>query len=274
MTASAITAAVTAIPGLIVGFISWAAAAGAAAIATIAATWPILLVVAGIALLIAGIVLLITHWKQVSDFALMIWGHIRQFFEDDVVKPIGNLFNDLGTNVHNILNNIGNFFSGLGSTVHKVIGGIGDAFSGLGKLVHGIWDGITGAIKGAINFVIGLINNVIGAIDNIHVNTPFGSIGFNIPKIPLLAQGGEVAPGKAAIAGETGQPELVLGGSHGATVLGVSQTASLLAGGGSKQPIYVLFQVDGKTLAGGMLPELANGIINATRSGHPIGQVA
>jgi TP901 family phage tail tape measure protein len=272
MTASAITAAATAIPGLIVGFIGWAGAAASAAIATIAATWPILLVVAGIAALIAIIVLLVTHWKQVTDFAITVWGHVKQFFQDDVVKPIGSLFNELGTNVHTILSNIGAFFSNLGSTVHTVIKGIGDAFSGLGKLVHGIWDGITGAIKGAINFVIGLINNVIGAIDNIHVNTPFGSIGFSIPKIPLLAAGGTVPPGGIAIAGETGKPELVLGGTSGATVLGVNQTAALMAHGSGQAPvIHNHIYIDGREMAQSMMIQVLSEIRGG---GHPLGEVA
>lgn len=262
--------AIATIPTLVTSFIAWAGAAWAAAAGTIAATWPIIAVGAAIALLILGIILLVQHWKDVEKFALMIWGHIKQFFEDDVVKPIGNLFDQLGTKVHSILQNIGNFFSGLGSTVHKVISGIGDAFSGLGKLVHGIWDGIVGAIKGAINFVIGLINNVIGAIDNIHVNTPFGSIGFNIPKIPLLAHGGEVAPGKAAIAGETGQPEIVLGGSHGATVLGVSQTASLLHGSQQAPVIHNHIYINGREIANSSMVQ----VLSEMRSGHPIGQVA
>lgn len=271
MTASAITAAVTAIPGLILGFIGWAGAAASAAIATIAATWPILLVVAGIALLIAGIVLLITHWKQVSDFALMIWGHIRQFFEDDVVKPIGNLFNSMGTNIHNVLVGIGNFFSGFGTNVHNIIKKIGDVFSGLGTTVHNIWNGIVSAIKNAINFVIGLINNFIGGIDNIGIDIGNVHIHPNIPKIPLLAQGGIVPPGGAAIAGETGKPELVLGGTSGASVLGVSQTASLMAH--SQQPIQVHVHnyIDGREMANTAMIRTINEIRS---SGNPIGQVA
>lgn len=141
MAAEAVTAAITAIPGLIAGFIAWTAGAWAAAAATIAATWPILLIIAAIALLVVGIILLVTHWKQVAAFAEMIWGHIVKFFTDDVVKPIGNLFNQLGTKVHQIISGIGGFFDGLGTKAHQVTTNVGNFFSNLGSTAHGIWDG-------------------------------------------------------------------------------------------------------------------------------------
>lgn len=256
---------------LIPAFVAWAAAAWTAAVGTLIAVGPILLLVLAIGVLIMGIILLIQHWKQVEQFFIMIWGHIVRFFQDDVVRPMGSLFSNLGKNVQNILHGIGNFFSGLGTTVQNILHGIGqkfsdlgskvqdilhgiggffsnlgttahnvmtgigqkfsdlgttahnawdgmrnkagdffswlgtkahdgvskvgDIFSGLGTLVHGIWTGIGNDVKGAINFLIGLVNNVIGGIDNIHVNTPFGSIGFSIPKIPLLASGGLLMQG-------------------------------------------------------------------------------
>jgi TP901 family phage tail tape measure protein len=68
-----VIAAAAAIPGLIAGFIAWAVTAGAAAVATIAATWPILLIIAAVALLVVGIVLLVTHWSQVTAFLRTIW---------------------------------------------------------------------------------------------------------------------------------------------------------------------------------------------------------
>jgi TP901 family phage tail tape measure protein len=56
------------IGSLIIGFIGWAVSAGAAAIATIAATWPILTAVAAVALLILGIKALVEHWTQITAF--------------------------------------------------------------------------------------------------------------------------------------------------------------------------------------------------------------
>lgn len=133
--------ALTTIPPLIVGFFAWATAAGAAAIATLTAAAPIILIGLLIAALIFGIIMLVQHWKQVQQFAVMIWGHIVKFFQDDVVKPIGNLFNQLGTKVHGIITSIGGFFDGLGTKAHQVTTNVGNFFSGLGTKAHGIWDG-------------------------------------------------------------------------------------------------------------------------------------
>lgn len=104
--------------------------------------------------------------------------------------------------------------------------------AGIGTLAKGIFTGVIDAIKGGINFVIGLIDTVIGKINGIHINTPFGSIGFSIPTIPLLAGGGFVPPGHFAIAGEPGAgTELVAGGMYGATVFNNRQTQGMLGGG-------------------------------------------
>lgn len=51
---------------LVAAFIAWAVSAAMAAAATIAATWPILAVVAAVALLVAGVMLLIKHWDDIT----------------------------------------------------------------------------------------------------------------------------------------------------------------------------------------------------------------
>ncbi|HUY76437.1 MAG TPA: phage tail tape measure protein, partial [Ktedonobacterales bacterium] len=79
------------IPPLIASFITWAATAGAAAIASLALAWPFIAVGAAIALVAVGIYELVTHWAQVSaffenlghiivGFAARVWGVITGFF--------------------------------------------------------------------------------------------------------------------------------------------------------------------------------------------------
>lgn len=51
-----------------VGFIEWAVSASAAAVATIAATWPLLAIAAAVGLVAFGIVKLIQHWDDVKNF--------------------------------------------------------------------------------------------------------------------------------------------------------------------------------------------------------------
>lgn len=72
--------AIAAIPALVVGFIAWAAAAGAAAIATIAATWPIIAIGAVIAAVVFGIILAVQHWGQITAWLQGAWSGIGSWF--------------------------------------------------------------------------------------------------------------------------------------------------------------------------------------------------
>ncbi|MGA7122812.1 MAG: hypothetical protein WBY94_22115 [Polyangiaceae bacterium] len=66
--AGAVMWALTAIPAAITATIAWAASMWAAAVAVIAATWPLLLIAVAVGLVVAGIVLLVRHWAQVKQF--------------------------------------------------------------------------------------------------------------------------------------------------------------------------------------------------------------
>jgi TP901 family phage tail tape measure protein len=215
---------------LVNAFIAWATAAWAAAVATVAATWPILLIGAIVAVVVFGIIQAVKHWGAIVTWLGNVW--------HTVSTAIGGAFSWLGTMAHTIIFGIiswfqhlsggfkallavalvvffpivalilgvilvvthwgaimkwfGGVFSAIGTFIHSIISKIGDAFSGLGSTIKGVWDGIVGAIKGAINFIIGIINAFIGGIDNIQVNVGPVHVGFAIPKIPYLASGGYV----------------------------------------------------------------------------------
>lgn len=87
------------------------------------------------------------------------------------------------------------------------------AWQGIRDKVSGVFSGLVGIVKTPLNAVISLVNKAIGAINKINVKIPDwaggGSIGFNIPKIPQLAQGGIVDRPTQAIIGEGGEPEVV-----------------------------------------------------------------
>src|SRR5258708_614265 len=89
--ATSIAAAATAIPAMIAGFIAWSIGAWSAAVATIAATWPILLIILAIALLVVGIVLLVQHWGQVTAFLKTIWQAFTTWLMD-ALHAIGQFF--------------------------------------------------------------------------------------------------------------------------------------------------------------------------------------
>ncbi len=215
---------------LVNAFIAWAVAAWAAAVATVAATWPILLIGAIVAIVVFGIIQAVKHWGAIVTWLGNVWKTIS--------TAIGGAFNWLGATIHNIIFGViawfqnlsggfkallavalvvffpivalilgvilvvknwgaimkwfGGVFSSIGSFIHSIISKIGDAFSGLGTMIHGVWDGIVSKIKGAINFIIGLINGFIGGVDAIHVDVGPIHVGFAIPKVPYLASGGYV----------------------------------------------------------------------------------
>lgn len=84
-------------------------------------------------------------------------------------------------------------------------------FEAIGKLVSGIWNGLVNHIKNNINNIIKLVNVFIGGLNKLQVPDwvpGVGGKGINIPKIPLLAEGGEIVQRGYAIVGEAG-PEML-----------------------------------------------------------------
>lgn len=232
---------------LVLAFIGWAAAALLAAINTLIACAPIILIGALIALVVAGIILAIQHWgaivawltgvwSAVASFFGWLWGQISGFFVgvgqwfadrfNEAKNGVVGAFGAIGAWFGDRWHDIQNAFGAVGNWFHNLWQGVCDDFNsvlgGLGTLATNIWNGITGAVKSGFNFVIDLVNGVITNIDNIKV----GGFGVNIPLIPHLASGIENFIGGAALVGEKG-PELVTL-PKGANVMNAQRTASLL----------------------------------------------
>lgn len=72
--------AATAIPALVAGFIAWAIAAGSAAIATLAAAWPFILIGVVIAAVVLGIILAVQHWGAISKWLQGVWSAFSGWF--------------------------------------------------------------------------------------------------------------------------------------------------------------------------------------------------
>lgn len=213
-------------------------------------TSPITLVVAAIAALIAIVVLLIKNWDKVKETASKCWEGIKnawnnagQWFNEKIITPIKNFFNNLWTNVKNIASNAWNgikgVFSGVGNWFSNIFqqayNGITRVFSNIGNFFSGIWqrikntfsnlgtsigNAISNAVKSGINGVISLIERTInraislinGGIDLINLipGVSVGKIGsLNLPR---LAQGGYVkanTPQLAMIGDNRHQGEVV-----------------------------------------------------------------
>lgn len=80
-------------------------------------------------------------------------------------------------------------------------------FTNIKDGIVGVFDMIKTAVKTPINAIIGMINRMISGINSLSFNIPdwvpeIGGqkFGFNIPKIPLLAEGGYVKPNTPQLA--------------------------------------------------------------------------
>lgn len=173
---------------------------GVGAVISGVAAGPIALIIAGIAALAAIVYTVIKNWEPIKEFFTNLWNRIKGIFSG-AMQAIGNFITEKFNAV----------VSFLGGIRDKIIG----VFQRVKDRIASIWEGIVGSIKGAINSVIAAINGMIGRINGISVTIPdwvpkFGgkTIGFNIPKIPYLAAGGDILRAGAAIVGERG-PEIV-----------------------------------------------------------------
>lgn len=172
-TGSFITMATTAIVSAVSGLITYAAAGWAAAAATIAATWPILLIIAAVAALAIGIYELVTHWKQVSAFLESVWS--------TVVHGVGAGFSWLGTQAHNLWNTItGAFNAGVAFVVglarhlvqdivagfewlynhnyffQALVDAIRADFALAQRIISAVWSAITGFLTAAWSGIVAL----------------------------------------------------------------------------------------------------------------------
>lgn len=203
---------------LVAAFVSWAISAGAAAIATLAAAWPIILIIAVIGLLVAGILYAWNHFKWFQDAVKAVWHAIQEaisFAWDNIIKPIWDLivwyitnilipeFKLIWSIIQFVFGVIGDIISFAWNSVIKPVFGllmdgvhlVIDVFNGISDVVSSVWNGVVDIIKGAINGVIGLINGFIDLVNDIQVHIHVGFInldfdGLKLPKIPRIHTGG------------------------------------------------------------------------------------
>lgn len=226
-------------------------------------------------------------WQSIAGVFQAAAGVISGFVSGLVQGVIGffqNLFDKLigHSIIPDMINGIIGFFTSLPG---KVFGAVEGFISGLISRFQGLWttlksdaanilgdigNSVSNIFKGAINSLIDLINNIINQIDKISVNTPLGTIGFSIPDIPHLAAGTDNFAGGVALMGEYG-PELAYL-PPGTRVVPNNQISNALApgiggiGGGQSQPIIVnaVLQVDGRLMANGLMPHIAQAVRTAT----------
>lgn len=179
-------------------------------------------IVAGVTGYVNGVRSIITSvFNAVRGFITSVWNGIKSTITSavqgvkNIVTSVFGAVRDTTSNIFNgVKNTISNIFEGIRSTISGAVEGIRSAvsntFSTLAGIMTGAFDGVSGTIRGVINGVIGAINGAIGGI-NSAIGIANKLPGVNIPNmgsIPMLAKGGTLAKGGAAIVGEKG-PELV-----------------------------------------------------------------
>jgi hypothetical protein len=162
-----------------------------------------------IGLVAAAILYLATHWKQtweaIKEVIHAAWDWIKEKVDwiwnlFTTVSPLGIAIKWLADNWHSLWQGMKDAVSSAWNFIEGIINTIGNGIRGM-----------IGLIKAEINGLISLVNKAIQAIDAIHVTLPFGmgTIGFNIPTIPLLAEGGIVTKPTLAMVGEAGTEAII-----------------------------------------------------------------
>lgn len=138
---------------LVVAFTMWAIAAAQAAIATIAATWPILAIGAAIG---AAAYLIITHWDAIKG--------AFQIAKDFIVR---------------IIDDIKGYF-------HTIVGAISNALSG-------VWDAITAPFRKAFDWLHNQLDKVKGALNKLNPFAHFSPSLYELVSAGTDAIKGEYA---------------------------------------------------------------------------------
>ena len=200
-------------------FASWAIAAGAAAIATIAAAAPFILIGAAIAALAF---LIITNWDSIVaatqaawDFVLGIVQGVWDWISENWPLLLAILTGPFGLAVDFIVSNwdsiknaalgVFDWFVNIWSTVYGfIIGPIQSAID----FITGAFDTVVGVVSSIVSAIIGPINGVIRGWNALEFDIPsftlpsfdygpvhlggqtFGGATIGFPDIPTLATGG------------------------------------------------------------------------------------
>ncbi|GCE14203.1 phage tail tape measure protein [Tengunoibacter tsumagoiensis] len=81
----------TLLPALIASFWTWAVAAGAAAVATLAAIWPFVAIGAAVALVVFAIIMAVQHWGDIIKWLQTVWAAFSAWFQD-AMHAVGAFF--------------------------------------------------------------------------------------------------------------------------------------------------------------------------------------
>lgn len=196
--------------------------AGQSALNAVMKANPAGMIILGITALVSAFIYFWNTSESFRNFWIGLWDSIKSkvIAGYQAVKPIldmigGVLKGVLGAAISHImtqLSNLKNIFSGLITFITGVFtGDWRKAWEGVKSVFAGIFGGLSAVVRKPFNAVIKLINKAISGINTISVDIPEwlggGTLGFNIPEIPMLATGGFTTG--PSVAGEAGTEAVI-----------------------------------------------------------------
>lgn len=212
------------------------------------------LIITGITLLVSGFMYLWNNCEGFRNFWIGLWANIKgaaaavtTWFQTVFLPFIKGMWSTISSVVSTwynatlkpIVDGIKQYFSGIIDFVKGVFtGNWRQAWQGVVNIFGGIFGALSGMMKAPLNGAIKLINWFIGKANKISIGPlpdwsilgeyAGAKIGFNIPKIPALAQGGIVTAPTLAMVGEGQESEAVLPLSKLGDLMGGTETISIV----------------------------------------------
>lgn len=179
----------------------------------------------------AAIALLYKNWDTVKAWLVNFGNTVNQIWTNfsnmvgNAITAIGQKFPLLGAYLHGWWESIQAAVDNVKAIFQNIIDFISNVFSGnwsaawqnIVNIFGNLFGMIVNLAKAPINGVISAINWVLSKINSISVTIPDWvpgvggkTLGFNIPTIPQLAEGGVATSPTLAEIGEGGEPEAVM----------------------------------------------------------------
>lgn len=171
-----------------------------------------------------GVNIFMSLVSAVRGMFVSIFGAIR--------ATVGTVISAVVTRISSFVTSVSGFMTNLWTTIVTIFNNIKLAMmtpfqsvktvivtvvTTIKSTVQGLFSTVKAAGTGAINSLISAANAMIGGINSLNVDIPDWvpkvggkSIGFNIPKIPMLAKGGITTGPTLAMIGEGAEQEAVL----------------------------------------------------------------
>jgi len=166
----------------------------------------------------------IDNWNAIAEFFAEIWTAITEPFIVGL-NFISNLWTIVWTNASLLFTTVWEamkaggtaaidwFVALFGAAVDKIGAAFGAIWEGAKGVMLGIFESIKGAIVSVLNWIIEKMNALISKFNSLvigGINKLPGVELKEMPKIPLLAEGGIVTRPTLAMIGEGGEPEAVI----------------------------------------------------------------